>query len=468
MRRVNPVIVFTAILLLFMLILAFCIPRGLAQGPDDTCLWLSPTDESGEGTYAYFDCPTPVVSPSPTATPTATNTPSPTPTATNTPTPTTEPEPTQEIPCVMENTADGPINVRTSPQLSGLKVGEIPREGVIFVEGYYDDPFYRWLYFHWLGGFAWTANLRIDPNDPNNQNGWYTVVGSCNDLIEMHPLLDGPHLLIGASENVLSYLDYWGTAKSLTHSDNLTRLAKEIKPSIVIVYRSLYNCHGQIDGPLLDEQRNADLYWECLRPFLPAGPDYYEIINEWGFESRAQEADWHIRMLELMAANGKCGLAFSDGPGNPEIPAWNEYIRVLRWIDENPCGTWPSGRLKYHGVALHQSGKLPDWVPTLPGNYSKNVWVYNRHQIVDLYLRANFDYSLEEFKGPIYITEMGFQDYTIPNEEFTCSEVRAGLDETRALYQLTNIIDGFHLWNFWGATSTGWVDLTHCLPELYS
>jgi hypothetical protein len=464
MVKTNRIIVLIlALLILFVIILLATIN---ANAQDDGCFIV---DWNGE---LYEVCPhestnTPTSTATPTATPSPTNTPAPTDTPEPAPTLTPYPTPTQEIACALRNTTGDTIRVRSAPQIVAWNaIGVVLDQNIIYPEGYYDDPYYRWYYFWFENQWGWTANQLDEPNS-GNQDGWYTQLGPCDDLIEMHPMIDGFHLLIGAQEVTLNYLPFVVTLKSLTHSDNLTKLAKQIKPSVVTVYRSLYNCHGQIDGPLLDEQRNADLYWACLRPFLPAGSDYYEVINEWGFESRAQEADWHIRLLELMAGDGYCGLAFSDGPGNPEILAWDEYVRVLRWIDDHPCGKWPSGRLKYHGIALHQSGKLPDWVSTLPDNYSKNVWVYNRHQIVDLYLRANFDYSLEDFKGPIYITEMGFEDYTIPNEEFTCEEVKSGLIETRYLYRLTNIIDGFHLWNFWGSNSIGWVELTACLPVIY-
>jgi hypothetical protein len=172
-------------------------------------------------------------------------------------------------------------------------------------------------------------------------------------------------------------------------------------------------------------------------------------------------------MLELMAQDGYCGLAFSPGPGNPPLSAWDDWVHTLRWIDTHPCGTWPDGSPKYHGLAIHQAGKLPDWVPTSPGNYSKNPWVYRRIELVRDYLLQNKNYDLLDLRGPIYVTELGWEDYTIPNEHFTCEEVRAGLDVTREMFLDDGLVDGFHIWNFRGPDGFGWVDLTPCLPVIY-
>lgn len=185
-------------------------------------------------------------------------------------------------------------------------------------------------------------------------------------------------------------------------------------------------------------------------------------MNECGPPSRAIEADFQIAMLELMAEHGYCGLAFSPGPGNPEIPAWDEWVRVLRWINDHPCKPGV-----YHGLAVHQSGKMPEWVETLPGSYLKDPWIYNRLEVVRLYLLANHDFSLRTFKGPIYITELGWSDYTIPNQSFTCEQVRAGLDETREMHRIGDMVTGFHIWNFRNPSGFYWTDLTGCLPVMY-
>lgn len=379
-------------------------------------------------------------------------------------TPTATATPLQAV-CWGQVTADT-LNVRDKPW--GAILGQVEQGQYLAFEAKQKDEFDNWWYrIYWL------------PDQPGFLDGSYVHLGwiqidldaDCDDLPDETPqvsrLLDGLHMLVGAQEQTLNWIDHYGTLKGLTHSDKLPLLAKQINPEIVIVYRSLFNANGQIDGPTPDEWLKPDLYWSKLRDYLVPGFDYYEFINEWGPPSRKIEADFNIAILDLMAQDGLCGLAFSPGPGNPEIPAWDEWVRTLHWIDDHPCGTWPDGRTKYHGLAIHQAGKLPEWVETLPDNYSKNPWIYARIEAVDIYLKLTHDYDLHDFKGPIYVTEMGFEDYTIPNEEFTCEEVRAGLGETRGMYVETGLIDGWHLWNFQGADMWFWVDLTRCLPVIY-
>jgi hypothetical protein len=60
---------------------------------------------------------------------------------------------------------------------------------------------------------------------------------------------------------------------------------------------------------------------------------------------------------------------------------------------------------------------------------------------------------------------MGWQDYTIPNETFTCDQVAACWALTKQMYeQHSPWVWGFNLWNVGGQTQ--WVDLTPCLSAL--
>lgn len=462
-----------------------------AQDDGDQCLRLG-----ADGEYEWFDCynppwllpsSTPTNTPSPTASPTPTNTPTATPTLT--PTPDVTIEPTIDVGTPVPTDTPGPTLPPPDPekcygtvQVQGLRLRAGPYIGAAILGAWNE------------GDRVWIHRVVYDEvNDQRTDEwgevsapdggkaGWsaiwhdrtnyivYDTTQACSDVRFPEPevILDGLHLLVGAQQVVLNWLPHFGTLKGLTHSDQIPLMAKQLQPETVIVYRSLYNGHGQSDGPSADEWTNPAKYWDGLRPFLVGGFDYYEFVNEVGPPNRAVEADFNIAMLDLMAQDGYCGLAFSPGPGNPEIPAWDEWVRTLRWIDAHPCGTWPDGRVKYHGLAIHQAGKLPEWVPTLPDNYSKNVWIYGRIDAVDLYLKLTHGYDLHDFKGPIYVTEMGFEDYTIPNEQFTCEEVKAGVDATRTLYQTNGLVDGFQLWNFWGPDAFGWVDLTPCLSVIY-
>jgi hypothetical protein len=184
------------------------------------------------------------------------------------------------------------------------------------------------------------------------------------------------------------------------------------------------------------------------------GFDYYEFINEWSAPSAKVEADFNIRMLTLLERDGMNGLAFSFAPGNPPMINWLEDIRVLQWIDQHP----------QHGIAVHQTGMLPDSVQTLPDSYIRNTYITQRLEQVDAYLRAFNNYSLrDDFKGVVVVSETGFTNYTIPDQQFSCEEVRAGLRVTEDFYRRSGIVDMFHLWNF-GSAAGRWVSLESCLP----
>jgi len=135
---------------------------------------------------------------------------------------------------------------------------------------------------------------------------------------------------------------------------------------------------------------------------------------------------------------------------------------VLRWIDQHPCGVWPNGATKYHGLVLHQPGYMPISVPVLPNSWIRSDYVAGRARLVAAYLKDRVGYDLAAFRGPVFITEMGWQGDTVPNERFTCEQVAAGYSCTRAMYQeISPWTWGFHLWNVGGQGQ--WADLTGCL-----
>jgi hypothetical protein len=280
------------------------------------------------------------------------------------------------------------------------------------------------------------------------------------------PALLGYHLLVGAIQTVLNSLDRVGVVKGLTGSYDLALLARQINPEITVICRSLHNQNGMMDGPLSWEWYSPSVYYAKLIGYLPTNCDYYEYINEWDSINWKARADFEIAMLDLFARDGHCALFGSFGPGNPNYEAWGELVRVLRWIDDHPCGV---GR--YHGLAWHMTGHMPDSVATLPESYIRNIHITERDQFVDAVLRANAGYSLRDFRGPIYVTEFGWEDYTIPNQGFTCAQVRAGWALSKAYFeQKSPWITGVLLWNFWNMGSPNsvedgrWVDLTPCLP----
>jgi hypothetical protein len=252
----------------------------------------------------------------------------------------------------------------------------------------------------------------------------------------------------------------------LTGSYDLALLARQINPEITVICRSLHNQNGMMDGPLPWEWYSPSVYYAKLTPYLPSGCDYYEFINEWDSVAWKARADFEIAMLDLFARDGRCALFGSFGPGNPSYEAWNELVRVLRWIDDHPCGV---GR--YHGLAWHMTGHMPDTVATLPDSYIRNIHITERDQFVDAVLRANAGYSLRDFRGPIYVTEFGWEDYTIPNQGFTCAQARAGWSLSKKYFEEKSPwITGVLVWNFWNMGSPNsvedgrWVDLSPCLP----
>ncbi len=264
----------------------------------------------------------------------------------------------------------------------------------------------------------------------------------------------GYHVLQGSDENtILSNLDGVGSLKCLTNTANICLAAKALHPEIIIVYRSLVTNDGLRDGPSLIEWNNPDIYYASLRPHLVPGFDYYEFINEWSAPSPQIEADFNIRMLTLLERDGMRGLAFSFAPGQPSMLNWLEDIRVLQWIDQHP----------QHGIAVHQTGMLPDSVQTLPDSYIRNTYITQRLEYVDAYLEAIHGYDLHDFKGVIVVSEMGWTNYTAPDQVFSCDQVRAGIRVTESFYRNSGLVDFYNLWNF-GSSGGHWIDLSQCLP----
>jgi hypothetical protein len=437
--------------------------------------------------------PTPTIAPTWTATytytPPPTNTPHPSATAHIEPSPTVEVvtpsatiTPTLEVfpACSGEvNNASG-LNLRSKHDLTGDKIIQLQDGETVEIEHVYvyeqhvnewafvktNTGFAGWLAAYFYGGqqlLAWDelSEMCLPPYVTFEyvNNPLPTKVAKC---------IGGLHVLMGASQYFLNFLDGVCWVKGLTGSEHLALQAKAIDPSIIIIDRSLLIGGHLRDGPTKVEWDDPAGYYKLVKPGWTPGFDYYEFKNEDDASDPAKETDFNIAMLDLMGKDGYCGLAMSSGPGNPPLEYWYELIRLLRWIDANPCGTWPDGTLKYHGLAWHVTGKMPPWVKRDPLSYIYNLWITERHVFINELLETAFNYSLrddyegERFKGVIVVTEMGWQDYVIPNTEFSCEEVRAGWQATIEAYEATQIIDGFTMWNLGGTGQ--WVDLSGCMP----
>ena len=462
---------------------------------DESVQVIYPGDGMATATPVATD--TPSSTPTPAATVIATWTPTATltPPTTNTPRPTAtayvQPSPTPEtvvLPTLTATTPPKTCSLRATVTLrvrsgAGTEYGQVDNwwtgDEKTFTAFQYDaSEMYLWGQ-HDSG---WSAVFWQQDASGVYQGAWLIAGGEgaavCRDvtgwpwnLYPPEPIardIGGYHVLMGASQTFLYHLDGVGWVKALTNSEHLALQAKQINPDIVIIDRSLLIGGYMRDAPVRDEWDHPEIYYPLVRQGWTAGFDYYEFKNEIDHSDPAKEADFNIAMLELMGNDGYCGLAMSSGPGHPPMEYWDELIRLLRWIDANPCGHWPDGTVKYHGLALHQTGVMPAWVLRNPLSYIYNTWITGRHVIISEYLEAKYGYSLrkdspgEHFRGVIVITEMGFQDYVIPNTVFTCEEVRGGWEATINSYKATNIIDGFNLWNI--GSGNHWVDLTGCLP----
>lgn len=345
-------------------------------------------------------------------------TPTRTPWPTFTPTPTFEASPTQEPtyavtptpaattpPQSCELRADRVVNVRSGHGLNFPIVTQwAAGQNRLFSE-FYADPNYLWgrhpqgwSVIYSFGDMAWWIAATYDADPCRTLPGW---------PLNLYPPSDdrsllGYHLLVGVTNTVLAHLKDVSVVKGLTGSYDMALAARQIDPSITVICRSLHTSRGMIDGPMSWQWTAPETYYRELIGYLPTNCDFYEMINEWDSAPNwAIRADFEIAMLTLFARDGKCALFGSFAPGNPPLEAWNELVRVMRWIDAHPCHP---GR--YHGLSWHMPGHMPPDVVLLPGSFINSVWVAERDQIIERHLNT-LGYSLNTFRGPIYITEFG-------------------------------------------------------------
>src|SRR3990167_2274800 len=245
-------------------------------------------------------------------------------------------------------------------------------------------------------------------------------------------------------------LPTWGVLKCLNGTEHICLEAKRRNPNLTIIFRALNTCQGIADGPQMAGWYNPSTWFGCIRGYWPEGFDWYEIINEVGppGDDFALIAQFSIDMARMAAAEGKCILAFSFAPGNPEIARWSALLPYLLWANDHPCAPG-----KYHGIALHQSVYLPPSVPLQKGEWVNSLWVAGRDWIIDGYLQLNHGFSLAQFKGPIYLTEISLTDgYSGSwDDRWSCAELALSIKETKEGLSARPWITGFNWWNF------GWV-----------
>lgn len=429
--------------------------------------------------------------PDETDTPEPTNTPTAPPTNTPRPSSTPEPEssPTQEISTLVPTIEptkpplkvcalraahpDGAhINIRALPSLAGTVVTTwAPGIEKTLLE-FRDAENYLWA----RSDLGWSV-IRLQTTGT-----WWVAgtagAGECEDVIgwpddltppvEIARELTGFHLIVGANNTVEGYSHQIGNMKATTHTAVIAREMKAINPDMYIIYRSLHTKRGMVDCPEAWQWTSTATYWTELKPFLEYGFDWYEFENECDPVSWTAWEQHSIEMLTYMARDGYCGLFGSFGPGWPPFEAWPHVMRVLQWIDNHPCSIWPDGSPKYHGHAYHSSGMMPPGIYVPPGSYLLNEWITRRDVKFNDWLKTQ-GYSLEQFKGPVFVTELGWSDYSIPNYIYSCEETAAGWAFTRADYiQNRTWITGVNIWTLTRDGDPRFTNLTPCLPQIFA
>jgi len=431
------------------------------------------------------------ITPAPTATASATNAPSPTGTPGDiTPTPTQEgppatPGPTSTAtvapkPALCEGIVVNPqgLNVRSGASTSAASIGNLSTDAVAIVDRFYivRDGLEEWA--HITSPVAgWVAAIYYDgrrllwwPEDLSDGERavwclppYVTVEWASNPPPSTPlPVLVGPHTLVGVQGGIVDYP--WTTMKCLNHTEALCLEVKRRNPAVTIVYRTLHVSDGMRDCPDYNEWLSPDTWYRKMKPHWPSGFDYYEVINECQAPTTQTMVNFSIRIAELAAQDGHAIVAFSYYPGAPEIAEWDVLYGYLSWADRHPL---PDGR--YHGIALHAAGYAPaDQVP--PGSWINDLWVAGRHTLIDARLNLIHGYSLKQFKGPIYVTELGWDDgyqgLSTPPLGWSCVQYARAVAETRRVLAAQGVVDGFHIWNFGSGGTTRWIDLYPCVTQI--
>ena len=440
-----------------------------------------------------LDAPTPVP---PTGTPTAT--PTPTPTASPTPTPTATPgqgEPTQEttppptpppstdIPRVCEGgVAVSALRVRADHSTSAAQVGTLYIGQRVVIERMYviSDAVNEWAYVRGEGVAGWVASYY----NSERYLVWDDAAEECYppDMpIEWEvppPSTPGPF-----DGDTLSGLHFaWysdhakaaqtaphvGLAKCLTLTGSMCDTMRAANPAIVTIYRDYRS-----ECPSRDQvYTDAAGYYARLRALWAENPgfDYYEIMNECssfhGQDDYAALAQFSIEVATRAAADGYCILALSSYPGAPELAEFVQLEPYLRFADSHPCGTWPSGAPKHHGIATHATGYCPASVDTSAYPWVGWSWVAGRHLLYAEALAQTRGYRVADKRWPWVVSEAGF---TYGQDEdgnaFELWELQACIRETTRVLNEQNIIDGYAVWNY--GQVGNWLDYTPYLPGMF-
>jgi hypothetical protein len=429
--------------------------------------------------------PSATVTPTPTATSTPTVTPSSTPGQGEPPTPTpetVEPPPTFTVTpvpskvCVIKTGAFG-INERSDHSTSAPRLGSIPAGSVVTIEEFWQGTPYLWArsaigWFvvredstWWVYGLegtdlcdavpGWPAGLAPPPAIVANPLTGDTLAG-------LHFAWYSDHARAAQTAPLV------GLAKCLTLTGSMCDTMRAANPRLVTIYRDYRS-----ECPTRDQvYTDAAGYYARLRALWQDAPgyDYYELQNECsglsGQEDYAALAQFSIEVATRAAADGYCVLALSSYPGSPEISEFVQLEPYLRFADATPCGTWPNGAPKYHGIATHATGYCPASVDTSAYPWVGWVWVAGRHLLYAEALAQTRGYDMAAKRFVWIQTEWGL---TYGQDEdggaFTAGDLQACVRETVRVLSDQDIIDGFTVWNYGKVGS--WLDYTGYLPGMF-
>lgn len=326
MRRVNPVIVFTAILLLFMLVLAFCAPRGLAQSPDTrTPISCQYDDHTWDD---WQDCPVQVVTATPAPFPTPTieqGTPEPTATPTNTPTP----EPQGCIATV--NTPNSVLNVRAQPY--GALLGQVDHGDTLRLEARWFDGSLWWYGFYWLPDVIGYS-----------REDFLLRTGDCDTLPDKPPqaaLIVGLHPVPGAGREEIVSFETTLMSAGIQSGTKPYHSVEYCLDSLVIgatcVYRVPPDCPNRIGG---DDPAQSAYEFMSYRDsiiqtnfagFADSGRLWIELTNECNYDQYlGWWADWMNAALDYAEAHNWPPLALGSlGPGHGSYAMFSAWKQVL-------------------------------------------------------------------------------------------------------------------------------------------
>jgi hypothetical protein len=206
----------------------------------------------------------------------------------------------------------------------------------------------------------------------------------------------------------------------------------------------MIDCPNTFNDPVAE----AQIWMDGILPYLNrVNADYYEIMNEC-HPPMAWLVPFTVEAMRLAGSAGKCILAFSFGPGNPEIADFAQLLPVYQYALEHPC---QPGR--YHGIALHAYGIGKTTLVSESG-----IYLGLRHRLYYAHILTQLP---EAIFLPVYLTEAGPGDGIAL---FTCADITRDVIQYTQQLEYDPYIRGFELWSVGGIGQ--WLNVTSCLPML--